>query len=115
MTKFYVVDSIMGSGKSCAAINMVKKGLEAKSKDEMRYIYVTPYLAEVRRIADNCEIWEPENETFPTKTRHAKWLISKGKSFAASHELLHYFDKEMLDCVRKYNYTLIIDESFNVF
>ena len=43
-----VVDSIMGSGKTTCLINMMNE------HPEQRYLYVTPYLAEVDRITSAC-------------------------------------------------------------
>lgn len=45
MTNIKVVDSIMGSGKTSAAINLMNNA----SKDE-NFIFITPYLNEVERI-----------------------------------------------------------------
>ena len=44
-----VIDAIMGTGKTSAAINFINK-----SNDETKFLYITPYLSEVKRIIDSC-------------------------------------------------------------
>ena len=48
MEKIKIVDSIMGSGKSQMAIQMMNEDVESD------FIYITPYLDEIRRIKQNC-------------------------------------------------------------
>ena len=45
-----IVDSIMGSGKTSAMINMINA-----SGDDRRFLYITPYLAETQRIIESCK------------------------------------------------------------
>ena len=45
--KIKVVDSIMGSGKTSWAISKMNYN------DNKKYVYITPYLSEVKRIKDN--------------------------------------------------------------
>ena len=49
MITINVVDAIMGSGKTSAAINYIN-GLD----EDTRVIYITPYLNEVIRIKEEC-------------------------------------------------------------
>ena len=48
--KVKIVDSICGSGKTSAIINMINE-----DKSDMKYIYITPFLTEVKRIKDKCK------------------------------------------------------------
>ena len=44
-----VVDAMMGTGKTSAAINYINENLEQK-----RFLYITPYLDEVDRVKKSC-------------------------------------------------------------
>lgn len=48
-SKVEVYDAIMGSGKTYDAIKRMKKYLKEKKK----FIYVTPFLSEIKRVAEN--------------------------------------------------------------
>ena len=47
--KFYVIDSVMGSGKTSSAINYINS-----MPSDDHFIYVAPYLSEVDRIYNSC-------------------------------------------------------------
>ena len=110
--KVYVVDEIMGRGKSWAAINYINS-----HKDE-KILYITPYLSELtERIIPNCpdrDFVMPDNTKYGTKTRHLKVLINKGRNVASTHALFSLFDEELIDICRNQGYTLIMDEVSNV-
>ncbi len=68
----YIVDSMMGSGKISAAIQMMRK-----TEPSIRYLYITPYITEIDRIITQC----PERnfhqpDSFGTKTRAIKYSVS---------------------------------------
>ena len=46
-----IVDAIMGTGKTSAAINYINS-----SDDDIRFLYITPYLSEVDRVINSCPI-----------------------------------------------------------
>lgn len=102
-----IVDMIMGSGKSSAAINYINN-----SPADERIIYITPYNDEIRnRIIPQCKsknLCEPQ--VHGTKLRGIKDLLNKGKNIASTHALFHLFDQECIDICRAQNYTLIMDE-----
>ena len=70
-----IVDSIMGSGKTSAAINYIKK------TDDIKIMYITPYIEEVERIKEACKnknFVEPIKYTDNTpKIVHLKELLNK--------------------------------------
>lgn len=107
----FIVDEIMGRGKSWAAINYIN------SHDDQKYLYITPYLQEINeRIIPNCpdkNFVMPEDK-YGTKTRHLKMLMNRGKNIASTHALFSLFDQELIDICRSQNYTLIMDEVSNV-
>ena len=108
-----VVDSIMGSGKTSAAINYIKN-----TSDDVKIMYITPYIKEVERIKDVCKnknFVEPIKYTDHTpKIVHLKDLLNKGKNIATTHALFHYFDDEVIDLCYSQNYVLFMDEVTDV-
>lgn len=110
----HIVDEKMGSGKSSALINMINE-----SKDDTKFLFVTPYLTEVERIKCSCSkknFKEPiGNDDFKyTKLRGLKILLGRGNNIATTHALFHYFDDEVLDLIYNNNYVLILDEVADV-
>ncbi len=54
-----IVDSIMGSGKSQYAIQKMN------NDEENNYIYITPYLDEIKRVKNSCDkktFYEPKED-----------------------------------------------------
>ena len=87
--KVTVIDSIMGSGKTTSAINMINN-----SSDDIRFIYITPYLDEVSRIIQSCpekKFKQPRNNG-GTKLEDIKNLINKGNNIVSTHALFKKFN-----------------------
>ena len=105
--KVKVVDSIMGSGKTSAIINMINK-----SDREDKFIYITPYLDEVARIEDCCK---DKNFKQPisingSKLNGIKRLLINNHNIVSTHSLFHLFDDEIFDLIHTKGYKLIMDE-----
>lgn len=65
MKSIKVVDSIMGSGKTSAAINLMNN-----AGNDQNFIFITPYLNEVERIkksVNNRQMYEPKVKKKGTK------------------------------------------------
>lgn len=108
--KVNVVDSIMGSGKTSAAINYIKKSGKTK-----RFLYVTPYLSEVERIQAECSaknFMEPQN--FGSKLNGLKLLLKNKENIVTTHALFQLFDEETIKLCLDNKYVLIMDEVANV-
>lgn len=109
-----VCDAIMGNGKSQSAITYMNE-----HKDQ-RFIYITPYLEEAARIKSGCpdlDFVEPTDKLKKfgfTKIKHTAALIKDGKNITTTHQSFKNYTPEMLDDVRRWGYTLIIDESVDV-
>lgn len=108
-----VCDAIMGTGKSTAAIQYMN------SHPDLRFIYITPYLDEARRIAEGCsrlEFHEPMRiaEFSGSKTLHTAELVHEGKNIATTHQAFRAYPRSLLDDIRDKHYTLIIDENVDV-
>ena len=104
-----VIDRIMGSGKTTNMINYINE--KSKSDNDFRFLFVTPYLTEVKRIVDNTFATECSSNKKSTELIE---LMKNGKSVVITHELfkrLKYKDLEKI----KYNYTLVIDEQITLF
>lgn len=104
-----IVDSIMGSGKTQAAINYMNNASEDK-----KFIYITPYIDEVERIIKNCpnkNFKQPEKYSAKApKIISLKNLLNKGNNIATTHALFHLFDDEVIDLCYSQGYILIMDE-----
>ena len=110
--KVKIVDSICGSGKTSAIINMINE-----DKSDMKYIYITPFLTEVKRIKDTCKrkrFCEPKYNSSGNKSTNFNSLILKGKNIVSTHALFQKSTQETLSLIKSNNYTLILDEVFNV-
>lgn len=112
MKKIKVIDSIMGSGKTSWAIQYMSDASPLK-----KFIYITPYLAEVERIKENCgrDFIEPNNNNEEgSKMRSLKELIVDGKDIVSTHSLFQTADDELLELLTDSGYTLILDEVMDV-
>ena len=101
-----IIDSIMGSGKSTTAINLIN------SNRSRRWIYVTPYLTETSRICEACSLQQPSDDQ--TKTTGLKILLRKKKSAVITHALFRLFDDEIRSLIASGEYSIIIDETLDV-
>lgn len=107
----HVADSIMGTGKSSAAITYMNE------HSAQKFIYITPYLDEAHRIKVGCpalDFVEPSSkiEKFSfKKSTHTAGMIMEGKNIATTHQCFFGYTSEMLSAIRDQGYTLIIDEN----
>jgi hypothetical protein len=110
-----VVDSIMGSGKTSAAINLMN------NDTENNYIFITPYLNEIDRIKSQCtnrkfydpKVFSKHGETF-YKIDSLHKLLEDNKNIATTHALFKMSTKETKDLIYAGNYILILDEVMEV-
>lgn len=104
----------MGTGKSSAAINYMN------THPENKYIYITPYLSESRRICRECKdlkFVEPSNKLKEFKFKksvHTGELIKEGRNISTTHQAFRGYTTETLDNIKKQGYTLIIDENVEI-
>ena len=126
MTEITVIDAMCGAGKTSYAIQMMnesyQQGLETVEgfgEDSYidksdKFIYVTPFLDEVKRVKreTNIDIITPMNR--PTKRHHVDALIKLGHSIAMTHELFARLSVSTLSEIESQGYTLIMDEVANV-
>ncbi|QHK65713.1 hypothetical protein C7M22_03671 [Bacillus velezensis] len=116
MNKIKIVDSVMGSGKTSAAINK----MDSASKEET-FIFITPYLNEVERIKKSIkskQFFEPKVKKKGDKTQYKfesfHELLSQNKNIVATHNLFKNANDETKELILAGNYTLILDEVMEV-
>ena len=109
-----VCNAIMGAGKTEAAINYMN------SNSDYKFIFITPYLDEAKRIKDGCptlHFVEPSKKLKEfnfSKSKHTAILIKDGHNISTTHEAFKYYTAEMLSDIKKQGYHLIIDENISV-
>lgn len=114
----YVVDAIMGTGKSSAMINYMN------THTEKRYACAVPFLSEIDRVMSECHgrgFVKPERGEWTgdgyttSKTDHCTKLFSRGKNVILTHANFTYFVPETLKAIKDHHYTLFIDETLSLF
>lgn len=109
--KVYVVDAMMGLGKTSASITYVNR---AESGE--RFFFLTPYVREGERIRNAC----PEKQFVVLEKRRGSKLndlrhhVNQGHNIASTHALLEHYTPDILEQIVHYQYTLILDEAYDV-
>lgn len=108
-----VIDSMMGTGKTTFAIQLMQS-----AEEYQKFIYVTPFLDEVQRIkagVSNRDFREPEaRHGSGTKLESLKRLVADGADIVTTHALFVMADDELMDLLTWSDYTLILDEVMDV-
>ncbi len=110
-TTIRVIDSVMGSGKTSAMINLINE-----TGPEQKFVFITPLLSECDRIVEACAAknFKAPSE-FGTKLNGFKWLLKKGANIVTTHALYKHFDQEIVDILKDSHYTLVVDEAIDEF
>lgn len=106
-----VCDSIMGSGKTSAAIRMMNE------KSDKRFIFITPFLEEVDRVVTACTVRDFQSPTAVkgAKQNHLHQLLREKKNIAITHALFLNNTEETFELIRDGGYTLVLDEVLELF
>lgn len=108
-----IIDATCGKGKTSWAIQLMNE-----SDESQKYMFITPFLSEVRRIKNSVtkrKFSEPEvDKDNVTKLDSLKRLVRQGKNIVSTHELFSNIDEATLKFIKSHNYTLILDEVANV-
>ena len=111
MSKISVIDSIMGSRKTTWAIETI-----ANNPDK-NYIYITPYLDEIKRVKDatrhSNKMYEPNYINKTNKRDDLHRLLSEGKNICSTHALFIKANDMTRSALKASGYTLILDEVMN--
>lgn len=140
--KLTVIDKRCGSGKSQGIIEYIKKNASMSMWGD-KFLYITPYLEQCHTIAGTTPIDEgvDDNPKYDsngiiykenkfnlgcikmkhpnqrnskgTKQESLRLLMQKGEHIISTHKLFLDMKLDTLDCADKY--TLVIDESLEVF
>lgn len=109
--RIVVVDSYPGSGKTSWAIQHINE-----LPDDVKVIYITPYLEEVQRVIDACpkkKFRQPNTKSGSgSKMSHLKKLIGKGENVVSTHALFKSIDDQLINLLRSNDYILFLDEVF---
>ncbi len=112
MNKVTIVDAICGKGKTSWAIQYMN------NNEDKKFIYITPYLDEVERVIDGCcdrYFEQPEvGRGKGSKLEDFNNLLSQGKNIVSTHALFSLVNEDTLKYLKENDYTLILDEVFNV-
>lgn len=110
--KITIIDSKPGKGKTSYAIQMMQENYEKK------YIYITPFLDEVKRIIKNCDnryfVQPNPKHGKGSKLNHFNKLLSEGMNVASTHALFSNINKDTIEALKSNKYTLVLDETMNV-
>lgn len=125
-----IIDAFMGSGKTTYIFQDITRRIFS---DGARFLYVSPFLAEVGnpdyknkniekqeemrkgRIHRECGVADFKSPTSsPTKAKSLKRLLSLGENVACTHKLFEDMDEEIAELIKEQEYELIIDEALNV-
>lgn len=103
-----VVDSIMGSGKTSYFIEKMRDNSDKK------YIYITPYLDEIKRVKDEVGGLSDPKFRGSSKLNDLHKLLSEGKSICSTHALFQKANNVTRQALKANGYTLILDEVMDV-
>lgn len=111
MEKIKVCDSIMGSGKTSAAIRMMNEEVDK------RFIFITPFLEEVDRVVAACTARDFQSPVTVrgAKQNHLHQLLRERKNIAITHSLFLNNTEETFELIRDGGYTLVLDEVLELF
>lgn len=108
-SKIFIVDEMMGAGKTSAAINYMNRAPSTE-----RFMFVTPFLSEIEdRIIPLCkakDIATPISSKGDTKYKNLVELVSAGRNIATTHALFDRMTPRLAQMIADKGYTLIMDE-----
>lgn len=106
-----IVDSIMGSGKTTAIINMINNA----GNDE-RFFVITPYKqSNDSMYVDNIEnIFEPKEKSGNKKIVDLKRLVKRGVNIVTTHSMFNCLTDDILEIIEDKGYKLVIDECISI-
>lgn len=105
-----IIDSRMGKGKTSYAIQKMN------SDAEHNYIYITPFLSEVKRIKEQCtsrKFYEPVNHGHGKLDSLHELLLNR-KNIASTHALFRMSTDITKQLIQANDYILILDEVMDV-
>ena len=101
----------MGAGKTNLSIELIKNNPQNK------YIYITPYLDEIKRVREATNDYNKMYEPLyikSTKQENLHKLLREGKNICSTHALFQKSNDITREALKANNYTLILDEVMDV-
>lgn len=107
----HVVDAMMGSGKTSAAITYINK-----SSPDSRFIFLSPYVEEGKRVASACQErnFAVLERRRGSKLNDLRYQVQRHHNIASTHALLERYTPDILENISAGKYTLILDEAYAV-
>lgn len=109
--KIKVIDSLMGTGKTNFAIEKIK------SNPDKNYIYITPYLDEIKRVKSATnefnKMYEPKYRG-SSKRDDLHKLLKNGNNICSTHALFKKANDITREALKANKYVLILDEVMDV-
>ena len=108
--KLEILDGMCGTGKTTGIFKWIL------DNPEERYLYVTPFLDEVENraipILSSLDfVYPDENKNAKmTKSKNLLEMLTEGRNIAFTHSLFKMMNKRHIEYIKKYDYTIIIDE-----
>ncbi len=110
-THLYLTDDMVVTHNTEMAIKIIKNNPQNK------YIYITPYLDEIKRVReatnDYNKMYEPQYIK-STKQENLHKLLREGKNICSTHALFQKSNDITREALKANNYTLILDEVMDV-
>lgn len=119
-TQITIIDSIMGSGKTSAIIDVINRRGDFNKETNTRnpWIIVTPYLEQIQRFLNetdkNLQFREPQLSG-DNKTSDFKKLVIQSANIVTTHSLFIRQPPDIHKLLKAGNYNLIIDEELPLF
>lgn len=106
-----VADVPMGGGKTSAAINYINH-----CPQDEKILFVSPYKDEGLRIERECKSKNVSAlvEKRGSKLNDLREKLLSGRNIASTHALLAKYTDDILETISAANYTIIIDEAYEV-
>ena len=111
MAKIKICDVMMGAGKTMSAIKMMNRD------DERRFIFITPFLDEVKRVKQECadrKFVTPFFNRKKNKFESLKDFMADKRNIVSTHALFKKYDDYTIALIKEGRYTLVMDEVSDV-
>lgn len=116
MTKIYVVDALMGTGKTSAVMRFLEDSIEST---EDRFLYISPFRKDMQNLIERVSKVCTKNYFYTPELVEGsllngfKKLLRERKNIASTHALFKRYDEEVLELLKEGRYHLIIDEAMD--
>lgn len=111
LTHLYLTDDMIVTHNTEMAIEIIK------NNPQNRFVYITPYLDEIKRVKNATsnynKMYEPAYRN-STKQENLHKLLREGRNICSTHALFQKSNDITREALKANNYILILDEVMNV-